>query len=514
MKDRSLLDSDQEHQDKSLLGGQNPSGFSKELQELINAVAEEVVLQGTSFDSQKTLLKRTAEAEGVDYGNLEKSLKDFFKAMGDYESKGDKSFMDKASSLAKDCGFSEDFIDKLIVALDHKRSEAQSLAEKEALEKEKERLAAEKAKQEAARKAAEEKQKKLEAKLKKAEAKAKADAQAAEEALKREKAKLASERAERERQKRSSRRLLVLFVVLLAIAAGVWLIFRSCGRSKESDVATAQVGGEWFHYDDGTYVKSIGTFQKIGIIIPADSIRYSTLSKVMVYDKEVANCMISVYNSRTKYEPSDLLGEMSVTLNGSNEYVEFEFATPVSIDPKKNVWIVLSYDGKGGYVPCAGEVENSDCRRLLTDDGQWSYFIDIKNAWMIRAYFGTDEIGNTIASRESQTQSPVMETSKAEEPVTEKSADTKPQAAKPTHPSTISWNGAATYSGPSQGGQPNGIGGTLTFTRDYQLDMKDGRGTMLEIKADETIENTKFDNGKLRQGELHRKDGTRKWFSI
>ena len=76
------------------------------------------------------------------------------------------------------------------------------------------------------------------------------------------------------------------------------------------------------------------------------------------------------------------------------------------------------------------------------------------------------------------------------------------------------WNGVATYSGPMQGGQPNGIGGKLTFKSSYQLDLKDGKGTKLDINAGETIENTKFENGKLRQGELHRKDGTRKWFNI
>lgn len=76
------------------------------------------------------------------------------------------------------------------------------------------------------------------------------------------------------------------------------------------------------------------------------------------------------------------------------------------------------------------------------------------------------------------------------------------------------WNGVATYNGPMSGGQPNGIGGKLTFKSSYQLDLKDGNGSKLDIRAGETIENTKFENGKLRQGELHRKDGTRKWFNI
>lgn len=108
---------------------------------------------------------------------------------------------------------------------------------------------------------------------------------------------------------------------------------------------------------------------------------------------------------------------------------------------------------------------------------------------------------------------PVVEQAIVEEPKPEPKTESKP--AKPAQTSnTSNWNGVATYSGPMQGGQPHGIGGKLTFKSNYSLDLKDGKGTKLDINAGETIENTKFENGKLRQGELHRKDGTRKWFNI
>lgn len=74
--------------------------------------------------------------------------------------------------------------------------------------------------------------------------------------------------------------------------------------------------------------------------------------------------------------------------------------------------------------------------------------------------------------------------------------------------------GWANYSGPTQGGVPHGVGGTLKITTSYSIDLKDGRGSTLEVSAGETIENTKFENGRLRAGELHRADGTRKWFNI
>lgn len=93
-----------------------------------------------------------------------------------------------------------------------------------------------------------------------------------------------------------------------------------------------------------------------------------------------------------------------------------------------------------------------------------------------------------------------------EKPKTKPSSDPKP--------TTIDWNGVATYKGDMQSGLPHGYGGKLVFYSNYQLDLKNVNGTKLEILAGETIEDAKFVNGKLRQGTLHRKDGTTKWFSI
>lgn len=81
-------------------------------------------------------------------------------------------------------------------------------------------------------------------------------------------------------------------------------------------------------------------------------------------------------------------------------------------------------------------------------------------------------------------------------------------------PVQTDWNGVATYTGPGEGGRPEGVGGKLVFYSDYQLELKDINGTKLDIKAGETIEDTKFVNYRLRQGTLHRKDGSTKWFNI
>ncbi len=68
--------------------------------------------------------------------------------------------------------------------------------------------------------------------------------------------------------------------------------------------------------------------------------------------------------------------------------------------------------------------------------------------------------------------------------------------------------GVATYSGPVSNGKPHGIG-ELRFKRNYTLDLKTVPASSLEIEAGETVFGAKFDNGVLKQGEVHRKNGKR-----
>ena len=63
------------------------------------------------------------------------------------------------------------------------------------------------------------------------------------------------------------------------------------------------------------------------------------------------------------------------------------------------------------------------------------------------------------------------------------------------------------------GGKPNGIGGTITVTRSYAIDLKDGSGNSVSIAAGDRISNTKFKNGVLQQGQLIRSNGERKFLT-
>ena len=60
----------------------------------------------------------------------------------------------------------------------------------------------------------------------------------------------------------------------------------------------------------------------------------------------------------------------------------------------------------------------------------------------------------------------------------------KAQTPKPASGFSLDWG---SYSGPMQGGKPHGVGGTIKVKQSYSIDLKDGRGTMLEVNPGETI---------------------------
>ena len=70
------------------------------------------------------------------------------------------------------------------------------------------------------------------------------------------------------------------------------------------------------------------------------------------------------------------------------------------------------------------------------------------------------------------------------------------------------------FEGPTNGsGKPNGIGIDYV-TKGYSLDLKNRDKETLDLKPGDKIMNAKFKDGNLQQGELQRKDGTRKTIQI
>lgn len=81
-------------------------------------------------------------------------------------------------------------------------------------------------------------------------------------------------------------------------------------------------------------------------------------------------------------------------------------------------------------------------------------------------------------------------------------------------PKPESYNtGWGTYEGPMEGGQPNGFGGIIIVRSRHFIDLKKADGETIEIGSGDKIMNVKMENGRMRQGEIHFADGTRRFVS-
>lgn len=107
------------------------------------------------------------------------------------------------------------------------------------------------------------------------------------------------------------------------------------------------------------------------------------------------------------------------------------------------------------------------------------------------------EVKDSVSTDSVTSQTPSSTTEKEEKASDKKKDDTdKPVTPSVTQPVTpagpkVSWG---KYEGPA-----NGLGGTITVTRSYSLDLHDD-GEPLELAPGDEIQQTKFTNGELRGG--------------
>ena len=153
--------------------------------------------------------------------------------------------------------------------------------------------------------------------------------------------------------------------------------------------------GDWYYYDDGTYGTSIGTGGgqfSWGVMFPAGSYQGNTVTKVSAYNASSypMTGTVTIYNDGAS-APASPVGEMNITFAGIDDFTEFEFATPVTINPSKNLWVVF-YNASGATYPAAAsnDVSGDANGRWVSIDGvEW---MDLATAgvpgytWMIRAY--------------------------------------------------------------------------------------------------------------------------------
>ena len=156
--------------------------------------------------------------------------------------------------------------------------------------------------------------------------------------------------------------------------------------------AANQMTRDWYYYDNGVNEDAIGTGGGNfwwGIMLPAGSYDGTSLTKVAAYDYMAMTGTATIYQGGTSAPAGSALGSVNVTFTGSNDFREFEFAEPITLDASQNVWIVF-YNGSGATYPAAVCTNTGDAngRWVSLDGSSWedlaSYSLNY--TFMVRAF--------------------------------------------------------------------------------------------------------------------------------
>lgn len=156
--------------------------------------------------------------------------------------------------------------------------------------------------------------------------------------------------------------------------------------------AANQMTRDWYYYDNGVNEDAIGTGGGNfwwSIMLPAGSYEGTSLTKVAAYDYMAMTGTASIYQGGTSAPAGSALGTVNVSLTGSSNFVEFEFAEPITLDPAQNVWVVF-YNGSGATYPAAVCANTGDAngRWVSLDGATWEDMAtyDLNYTFMIRAF--------------------------------------------------------------------------------------------------------------------------------
>ncbi len=151
--------------------------------------------------------------------------------------------------------------------------------------------------------------------------------------------------------------------------------------------------GEWYYYDNGVNVDGIGTGGGQfywAVMFPAGSYNGNALTKVAAFDYMAMTGNVTIYNDGAT-APANQVGQMNVTFTGVEDFVEFTFAEPVTIDPTKNVWVVFFNESGANYpAACCDNTGDANGRWVSMDGVDWMDILEaaptLNYTWMIRAY--------------------------------------------------------------------------------------------------------------------------------
>ena len=152
----------------------------------------------------------------------------------------------------------------------------------------------------------------------------------------------------------------------------------------------AEGGSLVYKYDDGTPVNSLGIDAEFSLaaMFPAGSFTGTTLSNVSLYDLSPASAVVSIYSGGDAEPEGTAIASENVALTGANAPVVVDFG--VTIDPTKNVWVVVNFP-TGGYYAVANDVLNDANGRWSNLGSGWADLASVGGegyCWMVGAEIG------------------------------------------------------------------------------------------------------------------------------
>jgi len=187
---------------------------------------------------------------------------------------------------------------------------------------------------------------------------------------------------------------------ITATSADVSWTANAAATGSELQYVKGNVYGSTLRYDDGTYATSIGSSssstQTWAVMYPGSMVTASKLTKVSWLETSynTGNITVNIYQGGDDAPEGTPLYTEEVTPAGGNAFHELTLASPLSITPGKNLWIVLTETGL--YVKSACVVNTPNNQWMYSADNGWYSLANTSlpdYGWMIRAEIsdGMDE---------------------------------------------------------------------------------------------------------------------------
>ena len=133
--------------------------------------------------------------------------------------------------------------------------------------------------------------------------------------------------------------------------------------------------GQWYHYGDETLTNNIGANGAFywAVMFPAGTYTGNTVSKVATYATgyEAFTGTVTIYNDLSA-TPSTAVGSMNISVPLTIGMYEMEFPTPITIDPTKNLWVVMYNASSSNYVAGAcADSGDANARWVSLDGSSW-----------------------------------------------------------------------------------------------------------------------------------------------